>query len=294
MSSHHIRTFRRMVLSGMFGAPGGYGCPLHPTQATSFPPKTSFPPTKQRVKSENSNEREPENILPFYPECAQESSEETEQRCRSSNRSSTRSKRRSSRGKPGVENDNGDAGSSYTTAKAVNPPSETRKSSWRESRFPCTDSVLFVAVVCCRCLLFVSIKGDLYDRMTGVAPYQQTRICWDETRSTADFFLILPSPSPFAASAGEKRVRGRERKRGGGGVERIECDNERGRVCVSACARRSALLPWAPCKRLLHFWYFFHLFVTLSIKKKSKINSETLRHTSGHHCPQLRICHFQV
>lgn len=129
MSSHHIKTFRRMVLSGMFGAPGGYGCPLHPTQATSFPPKTSFPPTKQRVKSENSNEREPENILPFYPECAQESSEETEQRCRSSNRSSTRSKRRSSRGKPGVENDNGDAGSSYTTAKAVNPPSETRKSS---------------------------------------------------------------------------------------------------------------------------------------------------------------------
>lgn len=51
--------------------------------------------------------------------------------CRSSNSSSTRSKRRrrSSRGKPVVENDNGDAGSSYTTAKAANPPSETRKSS---------------------------------------------------------------------------------------------------------------------------------------------------------------------
>lgn len=65
MSSHHIKTFRRMVLSGMFGAPWGYGCPLHPTQATSFPPKTSFPPTKQQVKSENSNEWEPENILPF-------------------------------------------------------------------------------------------------------------------------------------------------------------------------------------------------------------------------------------
>lgn len=70
--------------------------------------------------------------------------------------------------------------------------------------------------------------------MAGLAPYQQTRICWDETRSTADFFLILPSPSPFAASAGEKRGRVREGERGREirELERIECDNERGRVCV--------------------------------------------------------------
>lgn len=38
--------------------------------------------------------------------------------------------------------------------------------------------------------------GDLYDRMTGAVLHQQTRICWDEARSAADFFLILPLPVP--------------------------------------------------------------------------------------------------
>lgn len=200
--------------------------------------------------------------------------------CGSSNSSSTRSKRRrrrSSRGKPVVENDNGDAGSSYTTAKAANPPSETRKSSWRESRFPCTDSVLFVAVVFCRCLLFVSIKWDLHDRMAGLAPYQQTRICWDETRSTADFFLILPSPSPFAASAGEKRGRVREREREGdkgAGEDRVwQREGPRLRVLLSACACRSAF-------RLLCLGRSASVSPPRTINKQSRINSETQIGTS--------------
>lgn len=101
-------------------------------------------------------------------------------------------------------------------------------------------------------------------------------------------------PRLLSLRAQEKREWGGEKEREGvgRGVERIECDNERGRFCVSACACRSALLPWSPRKRSLHFWYF--LTFLLHYQWKSRINSETLRHTSGHHSPPLRICHFQV
>lgn len=76
-------------------------------------------------------------------------------------------------------NGNGDAGSSYTPAKATYPPIETHKRRGEESGFPCTDSFLFVAVVFCCCLLLVSMQRDLcdlYDRITGAALHQQTRI----------------------------------------------------------------------------------------------------------------------
>lgn len=58
--------------------------------------------------------------------------------------------------------------------------------------------LLFVAVIfCSSCLLLVSMQrdlSDLYDRMTGAALHQQTRIRFDEARNAADLFLILPFP----------------------------------------------------------------------------------------------------
>ena len=57
-------------------------------------------------------------------------------------------------------NGNGEAGSSYTPAKAAYPASETHKRREGESGFPCTDSVLFVAVVFYCCRLLVSIQRD--------------------------------------------------------------------------------------------------------------------------------------
>ena len=120
-------------------------------------------------------------------------------------------------------NGNGDAGSSYTPAKAAYPQTETQKGKGEVSGFPCTDSFLSVAVVFCCCLLLVSMQRDLYDRITGAVLHQQTRICWDEARSKADFFLILPFQSPLSLHAARERERQRER------------DGARKRECVCSC-----------------------------------------------------------
>ncbi len=251
------KPFRRMVLSSLqSGLHEATPSPLHPIHFTTLPPKkkkTCFHQTMRRnrgkdpqhsssfifIPTENAP-RKLQNVLPFYPENVHNPEETASSKNSSTNNSSsTRSKRRrrsSSRGKPVVGTGNGDAGSSYTPAKAAYPPTETHKKRGEDSGFPCTDSFLFVAVVFCCCLLLVSMQRDLYDRMTGEALYQQTRICWDEARSTADFFLILPFPSTLAPSTREKE-RGREWRRERVYESKRERERERERECVCVCER---------------------------------------------------------
>lgn len=74
--------------------------------------------------------------------------------------------------------------------------------------------------------------SDLYDRMTGAALHQQTRIRREEARGAADLFLILPFPV---------LPRLREKERGG----------ERECLCVCVCERESVGVRAGPFRLFL-------------------------------------------